>query len=133
MDLCLILMAYFRSFVDPLLILRAGPPSFIGVVLPFLANDTTFNIMSLKAMILRSAIVISNSILIIDVARRAFASGLAATGAARHALRIRLRSMAMTSFATLIGLLRLGLTLGTGGEADAPLGLAIPWRSGSRS
>ncbi len=121
----LILMAQFRSFVDPLLILLAVPPSLIGVVLLFLATGTTFNIMSLMGMILLSGIVISNSILIVDVARRAFASGLPATEAARHAVRIRLRPIAMTSFATLIGLLPLGLKLGTGSEAYAPLALAI--------
>jgi hydrophobic/amphiphilic exporter-1 (mainly G- bacteria), HAE1 family len=121
----LILMAQFRSFVDPLLILLAVPPSLIGVVLLFLATGTTFNIMSLMGIILLSGIVISNSILIVDVARRAFANGLPATEAARQAVKIRLRPIAMTSFATLIGLLPLGLKLGTGSEAYAPLALAI--------
>ncbi len=45
----LILMAQFRSFVDPLLILLAVPPSLIGVVLLFLATGTTFNIRSSRA------------------------------------------------------------------------------------
>ena len=121
----LILMAQFRSFLDPILILLAVPPSLIGVVLLFLATGATFNIMSMMGMILLSGIVISNSILIVDFARRAFDSGFSASDAARQAVRIRLRPIAMTSLATLMGLLPLALKLGEGSEAYAPLALAI--------
>ena len=102
------------------------PPSLIGVVLLFLATGATFNIMSMMGMILLSGIVISNSILIVDFARRAFDSGFSASDdAARQAVRIRLRPIAMTSLATLMGLLPLALKLGEGSEAYAPLALDI--------
>ena len=41
------------------------------------------------------------------------------------AARVRLRPILMTSLATIIGLLPMGLKLGTGSEAYAPLALAI--------
>ncbi|HEY2547267.1 MAG TPA: efflux RND transporter permease subunit, partial [Candidatus Acidoferrum sp.] len=59
----LILMAQFRSFVNPLIILTAIPPGLAGVVLTLFITRTTLNIMSLMGVIMMTGIVVSNSIL----------------------------------------------------------------------
>jgi len=43
----LILVAQFRSFVDPLIILLAFPPGVIGVLVTLWSAGTTLNVMSL--------------------------------------------------------------------------------------
>src|SRR5262249_51714461 len=70
-------------------------------------------------------IVVSNSILIVEFTRRLREDGKSVQQAVTIACRVRLRPVLMTSFATLLGLLPMALSLGTGSEAYAPLARAI--------
>src|SRR5215475_741051 len=54
----LILMAQFRSFVDPFIILTAIPPGLAGVVLILWMTGSTLNIMSLMGVIMMTGIVV---------------------------------------------------------------------------
>jgi multidrug efflux pump subunit AcrB len=121
----LILVAQFQSFLDPLLILLAVPTGLAGVLLTLLITGTTLNVMSLMGIVMMVGIVVSNSILIIEFARRLREDGMPAREAVVTACRVRLRPVLMTSLATLIGLLPMALKLGTGSEAYAPLARAI--------
>ncbi len=123
--LYLILVAQFRSFVDPLLILLAVPTGLTGVVLLLLLTGTTLNVMSLMGVVMMVGIVVSNSILIVEFAHRLREQGRAVRDAVIESCRIRLRPILMTSLATIIGLLPMALRLGTGSEAYAPLARAI--------
>ena len=62
----LVLVAQFRSFLDPFLILLAVPPGIVGVFAFLAATGTTLNIMSLMGIIMMVGIVVSNSILIVE-------------------------------------------------------------------
>jgi multidrug efflux pump subunit AcrB len=121
----LILVAQFRSFVDPFLILLAIPTGLAGVLVMLFVSGTTLNVMSLMGVIMMVGIVVSNSILIVEFTGRLRAEGKTVREAVALACRVRLRPVLMTSLATLIGLLPLALKLGTGGEAYAPLAQAI--------
>jgi HAE1 family hydrophobic/amphiphilic exporter-1 len=66
----LILVAQFRSFSDPLLILLAVPPGIAGVALMLAGTGTTLNIQSLLGVIMMAGIVVSNSILIVEFTHR---------------------------------------------------------------
>jgi multidrug efflux pump subunit AcrB len=123
--LYLILVAQFRSFVDPLLILLAVPTGLAGVVLLLLLTRTTLNVMSLMGVVMMVGIVVSNSILIVEFAHRLQDEGREVRDAVIESCRIRLRPILMTSLATIIGLLPMALRLGTGSEAYAPLARAI--------
>jgi multidrug efflux pump subunit AcrB len=68
---------------------------------------------------------VSNSILIVDFARRLREEGMSVEDAVAMAGRVRLRPILMTSLATIIGLMPMALSLGTGSEAYAPLARAI--------
>ena len=121
----LILLAQFRSFVDPLLILLAVPTGLTGVLGLLWITGTTFNIMSLMGVVMMVGIVVSNSILIVEFTNRLCRDGMAVREAAAMACRVRLRPILMTSLATLIGLIPMALKWGTGSEAYAPLARAI--------
>jgi hydrophobic/amphiphilic exporter-1 (mainly G- bacteria), HAE1 family len=123
--LYLILVAQFRSFLDPALILLAVPPGLAGVMIILAATGTTLNVQSLLGVIMMAGIVVSNSILIVDFAHRLREEGKPVREAVANACRIRLRPVLMTSMATLFGLLPMALKLGTGSEAYAPLAMAI--------
>ncbi len=122
----LVLVAQFRSFVDPFLILLAIPPGLMGVILTLVATGTTLNVMSLMGVVMMVGIVVSNSILIVEFTHRLIEDeGMAVRGAVAHACRIRLRPILMTSLATIFGLFPMALKLESGTEAYAPLARAI--------
>ena len=121
----LILVAQFRSWLDPFLILLAVPAGLTGVLVLLWASGTTMNVMSLMGVVMMVGIVVSNSILIVAFTGRLREEGHSVADAVVLACRVRLRPVLMTSLATLIGLLPMALKLGTGSEAYAPLARSI--------
>jgi multidrug efflux pump subunit AcrB len=121
----LVLVAQFASWKDPFIILLAIPPGLAGVLVFLLATGTTLNVMSLMGVVMMVGIVVSNSILIVEFARRLHHDGKPLQEAVSVASRLRLRPVLMTSLATILGLIPMALKLGTGSEAYAPLARAI--------
>ncbi len=123
--LFLILVAQFRSFIDPFLIMLAIPMGFIGVLVILLFTHSTLNVMSLMGVLMLIGIADSNSILIVDFAHRLEEQGLPVADAVVTACRVRLRPILMTSLATIIGMIPMAMKLGTGAEQYAPMAQAI--------
>jgi len=123
--LYLILVAQFRSVLDPLIILLALPPGIVGVLITLWATNTTLNVMSLMGVVMLAGIAMSNSILIVEFAHHLRSEGVAVHEAIATACRVRLRPVLMTSLATVIGLMPMALKLGEGSEAYAPLARAL--------
>jgi hydrophobic/amphiphilic exporter-1 (mainly G- bacteria), HAE1 family len=121
----LVLVAQFSSFLDPFIILLAVLPGLSGVLLLLLATGTTLNIMSLMGVVMMAGIAVSDSILIVEMARQLRHQGTSVREAVTSAARLRLRPVLMTTMATLLGLIPMALKLGTGSEAYAPLARAI--------
>jgi len=123
--LYLILVAQFKSFKDPLLIMLAIPMGFIGVLVLLPLSGTTLNVMSLMGVLMLVGISASNSILIVEFAHRLEEQGKSVEEAVITSCRVRLRPILMTSLATIIGMVPMALKLGTGSEQYAPLARAI--------
>ncbi|MCI0640834.1 MAG: efflux RND transporter permease subunit [Gemmataceae bacterium] len=119
----LIMVAQFRSFLDPFIILFAVPLGLIGVLLILFLTGTTLNIQSFMGVIFMVGIAVTNSILLVEFANRLRAErGLAVWEAAVEAGKIRLRPILMTMLAVIVGLIPLALHEG---EATAPLARAV--------
>jgi len=123
--LFLILVAQFRSFVDPFLIMLAIPMGFIGVLIILPLTHSTLNVMSLMGVLMLIGIADSNSILIVDFAHKLEGEGMSVEDAVITACRVRLRPILMTSLATIIGMMPMAMKLGTGAEQYAPMAKAI--------
>jgi len=121
----LILVAQFKSFIDPFIILLAVPPGVAGVLIMLTSTGTTLNIMSLMGVVMMVGVVVSNSILIVEFTHRLIADGMPLYEAVRYAVRVRLRPVLMTSLATVIGLIPMAMALGAGSESYAPLARSI--------
>jgi multidrug efflux pump subunit AcrB len=119
--LYLILVAQFRSFKDPFLIMLAIPMGFIGVMLVLPLTHTTLNVMSLMGVLMLVGIAASNSILIVEFAHRLEEQQIPMEDAVITSCRVRLRPILMTSLATIIGMVPMALKMGTGSEQYAPL------------
>jgi multidrug efflux pump subunit AcrB len=123
--LYLILVAQFRSFSDPFIIMLALPPGISGVIATLLLSKTTLNVMSLMGIVMLAGIALSNSILIVEFAHHLLKEGKGVADAIAISCRVRLRPVLMTSLATIIGLLPMALKLGEGSESYAPLARAL--------
>jgi multidrug efflux pump subunit AcrB len=123
--LYLILVAQFRSFIDPFIILLALPPAITGVLLTLWLTGTTLNVMSLMGVVMLAGVAMSNSILIVEFAHHLIQEGMSVGDGIVTACRVRLRPVLMTSLATIIGLMPMAMKLGEGSEAYAPLARAL--------
>ncbi len=122
--LYLVMVAQFKSFLDPLIIMFAVPMGLIGVIWTLWATGTTLNIESFMGIIVMVGIVVSNSILLVDFANERRRQGQELRRAAIESARIRMRPILMTALATVAGLMPIALKLGAGSEASAPLARA---------
>jgi multidrug efflux pump subunit AcrB len=123
--LYLILVAQFRSFLDPLIILAVLPMGIAGVLWTLYVTGTSLNVMSLMGTVMMVGVVVSNSILLVSEANRLAEGGVDPRAAILGACSARFRVILMTSLATVVGLLPLAVKLGTGGEAYVPMARAI--------
>ncbi|MBI1747500.1 MAG: efflux RND transporter permease subunit, partial [Acidobacteria bacterium] len=121
----LVMVAQFRSFLDPFIIMFAVPLGLIGVILILLLTGTTVNIQSFMGVIFMVGISVSNSILLVEFANRRRSEGQSIREAVIQAGGIRLRPILMTSLAAVIGLLPMALGVGHGAEANMPLARAV--------
>jgi multidrug efflux pump subunit AcrB len=119
----LIMVAQFRSFLDPFIILFAVPLGIIGVLVILVVTNTTLNVQSLMGVIFMVGIAVSNSILLVEFANRLRQEhGYSPLDAAIESGRVRLRPILMTSLAAIVGLIPLALHQG---EATMPLARAV--------
>jgi multidrug efflux pump len=121
----LVLAAQFESFIHPLTILLAVPLAVVGALLALFFTHQSLNIYSQIGLIMLVGLVTKNSILIVEFANQLRDRGMETLEAVAEAARIRLRPILMTSLATIFGVLPIALGLGAGGEARAPLGIAV--------
>jgi multidrug efflux pump subunit AcrB len=119
----LIMVAQFRSFLDPFIIMFAVPLGIIGVLVTLWGTGTTFNVQSFMGVIFMIGIAVTNSILLVEFANRLRAErGLSAFDAAVEAGSVRLRPITMTALAMVAGLMPLALHEG---DATMPLARAV--------
>ncbi|MFQ5768779.1 MAG: efflux RND transporter permease subunit, partial [Acidobacteriota bacterium] len=120
----LVMVAHFRSFLDPLVILLAVPLGFIGVAAALYGTGTPLSVQAFMGIIMMVGIVVEYSIVLIDFANQAVGNGLDRTAAVIQAARVRLRPLLMTSLTTVLALLPMALGL-AGGQANIPMARTI--------
>lgn len=121
----LVLMAQFRSFVDPLIIMLAVPLGLGGVLVMLYLTKTNINIQSLMGTLMMIGVVVNNSILLVEFANRRRQEGLSARDAAMSAAQVRLRPILMTSLTLVASMLPLAIQFAPGNEAMIPLARAL--------
>ncbi len=120
----LVMVAQFRSFIDPLIVLLTVPLGFIGVVAMLMLTGTHLSIMVFMGIIMMVGIVVEYSIVLVDFANRRVDEGASVREAILDAARVRLRPILMTSLTTWLALLPMAIGF-AGSEANAPLARAI--------
>jgi multidrug efflux pump subunit AcrB len=121
----MIMAAQFKSLRLPFVMLFTIPVSLVGIVLALMAAGQGFSITALMGILMVIGIAVSNGILLVDDANRRLSDGLDKVDAIVLAARSRFVPIAMTSLATVIGLIPTAMGLEHGSEANQPLALAV--------
>jgi multidrug efflux pump subunit AcrB len=121
-----LMVALFRSWVSPLVILSAVPIGLVGVITVLYLTKTAINVQSLLGVIFMVGIVVSNTVLLVDFAQHLREEeGLTPTEAILKAASIRVRPVVMTALAAFFALVPMAIGLARGSEANVPLGRAV--------
>ena len=123
--LFVVLLFEFRTFWAPMAILSSALLSTFGGFLALLVTNVTFNVASFMGMIMVIGIVAKNGILLLDADQRFRQLGFSPEEAMIQAGRRRLRPIAMTALATIVGMLPLALAIGAGSQMLQPLAIAV--------
>jgi multidrug efflux pump subunit AcrB len=121
----MIMASQFKSLRLPFVMLFTIPVSLVGIVMALMGAGQGFSVTALMGMLMVVGIAVSNGILLVDDATRRFDEGVEKVDAVVAAARSRFVPIAMTSLATVIGLIPTALALEKGTEANQPLALAV--------
>jgi HAE1 family hydrophobic/amphiphilic exporter-1 len=127
----LLMVALFRSFKYPLVILVTIPLAWSGSFLFMaIANRISggvvqFDVLGMLGLIILSGIVVNNAILITHQMINFHESGMPWLEALRESARTRLRPIFMTVFTSVLGMLPLALGQGSGSELYRGLGIVV--------
>ena len=103
MTVYLLLVAYYRSFVIPLIAIAAVPLGLIGIFPGHWLMGQTFTVTSMIGIIALSGVVIRASLLIIDFILDYLRQGRSLEEATRLAGAVRLRPIMLTTLAVVLG------------------------------
>ncbi|HVW02807.1 MAG TPA: efflux RND transporter permease subunit, partial [Planctomycetaceae bacterium] len=121
-----LMVALFKSYITPVVILMAVPLGIAGVVVALFITGTAINVQSLLGVIFMVGIVVSNTVLLTDFAQHIrIADGCSPTEAITRAAGVRVRPVVMTALAAFFALVPMAMALQRGSEANAPLGRAV--------
>jgi HAE1 family hydrophobic/amphiphilic exporter-1 len=126
-----IMVATFKSLIQPLILLVSVPFAATGAVALLLVTGVPLGLPSLIGMLMLVGIVVTNAIVLIDLINqyrqpRDGRGGMNVADAITHGARQRLRPILMTALATVFALtpMALGLT-GGGGFISQPLAVVV--------
>ena len=121
----MIMASQFKSLRLPFVMLFTIPVSLVGIVLALMAAGQGFSITALMGILMVIGIAVSNGILLVDDANRRLGEGLSPVDAIAAASRSRFVPIAMTSLATVIGLIPTALGLDPAAPKGEPAALAL--------
>jgi hydrophobic/amphiphilic exporter-1 (mainly G- bacteria), HAE1 family len=122
----LVMVATFRSIIQPLILLVSIPFAATGSILLLLITHTALGVPALIGLLMLVGIVVTNAIVLLDLVNQYRAKGLDARAAVVEGGRRRLRPILMTASATILALLPMALGLSQAGVFIAgPLAIVV--------
>ena len=120
----MVLAMQFNSFLHPLTVMLALPLSTVGAFGALYITGDTISIISMIGMITLTALVVKNSILLVDYMNTLRERGMERNQAVLQAAPVRLRPILMTAVTTILGVLPVALGYSAGGDLRAGMGRA---------
>ncbi len=122
----IIMVATFRSLVQPLVLLVSVPFAATGAVLLQVVTGVPLGVASIIGLLMLVGIVVTNAIVLIDLVNQYRTRGMELREAVLQGAGRRLRPILMTALATIFALLPLAIGLtGHGGFISQPLAIVV--------
>ncbi|MET9828664.1 efflux RND transporter permease subunit [Streptomyces sp. NPDC006385] len=122
----MLLVATFRSLVQPLILLVSIPFAATGAIGLLVATGTPMGVPAMIGMLMLIGIVVTNAIVLIDLINQYRSQGYGVVEAVIEGGRHRLRPILMTALATIFALLPMALGVtGEGGFIAQPLAVVV--------
>ncbi|MPY53893.1 efflux RND transporter permease subunit [Streptomyces acidicola] len=122
----MLLVATFRSLIQPLILLVSIPFAATGALGLLVATGTPMGVPAMIGMLMLIGIVVTNAIVLIDLVNQYRRQGYGVVEAVIEGGRHRLRPILMTALATIFALLPMALGItGEGGFIAQPLAVVV--------
>lgn len=121
----LVLSAKYESFFLPLVVILIVPLCLLFAITGVWLSNGDINIFTQIAFFVLAGLACKNAILIVEFARELEFHGKCTCDAAVEAAHLRLRPILMTSFAFIMGVIPLVLSMGAGAEMRHAMGIAV--------
>ncbi|MFJ1895378.1 MULTISPECIES: efflux RND transporter permease subunit [unclassified Streptomyces] len=122
----MLLVATFRSLIQPLILLVSIPFAATGAIGLLLITGTPMGVAAMIGMLMLIGIVVTNAIVLIDLINQYRRQGMGVVEAVVEGGRHRLRPILMTALATIFALLPMALGVtGEGGFISQPLAVVV--------
>lgn len=121
----LIMASQFESLKMPFIIMFSIPFAFSGVAIALFITNTTLSVISGIGAVMLIGIVVKNAIVLVDFINLMRERGHELYEAITISGRSRLRPVIMTSATTILGMLPLAMSTGSGSELWSPMGIAV--------
>jgi HAE1 family hydrophobic/amphiphilic exporter-1 len=121
-----VMVAAFRSLLQPLLLLVSIPFAATGAILLQIVTGVPLGVPSLIGVLMLIGIVVTNAIVLVDLINQYREAGTGVVEAVTHGASRRLRPILMTALATIFALLPMALGItGHGGFISQPLAIVV--------
>jgi HAE1 family hydrophobic/amphiphilic exporter-1 len=121
----LVMASQFESLKMPFIIMFSIPFAFSGVAIALFISNTTLSVISGIGAVLLIGIVVKNAIVLVDFINLMRERGNELYEAIALSGRSRLRPVLMTSLTTILGMVPLALSKGSGSELWKPMGISV--------
>jgi HAE1 family hydrophobic/amphiphilic exporter-1 len=121
----LVMASQFESLKMPFIIMFSIPFAFSGVAIALLLTKTTLSVISGIGAVLLIGIVVKNAIVLVDFINLMRERGNELNKAILISGRSRMRPVLMTSATTILAMLPLSISTGSGSELWRPMGIAV--------
>ncbi|MFI0709402.1 efflux RND transporter permease subunit [Streptomyces inhibens] len=122
----MLLVATFKSLIQPLILLVSIPFAATGAIGLLVATGTPLGVPAMIGMLMLIGIVVTNAIVLIDLINQYRSQGYGVVEAVIEGGRHRLRPILMTALATIMALLPMALSItGDGGFISQPLAVVV--------
>ncbi|ARJ06277.1 hypothetical protein GCM10010988_14960 [Cnuibacter physcomitrellae] len=121
-----VMVATFKSLIQPLLLLSSVPFAATGAILLQVITGVPLGVPSIIGLLMLVGIVVTNAIVLVDLVNQYRTRGLSVREALVEGASRRLRPILMTALATIFALLPMAIGLtGGGGFISQPLALVV--------
>jgi HAE1 family hydrophobic/amphiphilic exporter-1 len=121
----LIMASQFESLKMPFIIMFSIPFAFSGVAVALFVSHTALSVISGIGTVMLIGIVVKNAVVLVDFINLMRERGYELYEAIAISGRSRLRPVIMTSATTILGMLPLAMSTGSGSELWSPMGVAV--------